>query len=234
MSQEHLLALSTLCRVCGAPFKNKKGPLGRKHSCSDRRTDLLDVFEVNIGSDSPNLHPPSFCHSCNNIMYHARRKAKSGETEYTPKKVIATWHDHSEHHCPVCIRVSTHSVGGRPKKQVYTPGRPPMGSVHTIVKHISMIAPPSLYERGTIKSNNHILDCPICLDIPDRPIELKHCGSLLCADCLCQWLHTSKCPTCPCCFSEHISELDIEIPSPVTLRALSGLEVTCCHCNKRG
>ena len=108
MSQEHLLALSKLCRVCGAPFKNKKGPLGCKHPCSNRRTDLLDVFEINISSDSPSAY------------------------------------------------------------------------------------------------------------------------------CLCQWLHTSQSPTCPCCFSQHISEPDIEIPSPVTLRALGSLEVTCCHCNKRG
>ncbi len=122
MSEEHLIALSNHCRVCGSPFRNKKGSQGRRHSCSDRKVDLLEVFGIDINEDVDSIHPQSYCHRCNNIIYHTFKKTRDGR-EYNPMKVIATWSAHSAN-CSVCSSDRTRSVGGRPRKQVYAPGRP--------------------------------------------------------------------------------------------------------------
>ena len=105
MSQEHLVALSQHCRVCGSRFKTRKGPQSRTFSCSDRH------------DDSEATHPKSYCHSCNNIIYHTHKKAQCGK-EYNPHKVIAQWLAHSDNNCSVCESSSTPNVGGRPKKQL--------------------------------------------------------------------------------------------------------------------
>lgn len=114
MSQEHILALAKHCRICGNPFTKRKGVGDRRFSCSDRKNDLQEVFGIKVDNDVEALHPHSYCHPCNNIIYHTRKKSREGKT-YNPRKVIVTWSAHSEHNCLVCKNISTHSVGGRPK-----------------------------------------------------------------------------------------------------------------------
>ncbi len=123
MSEEHLVALSHHCRVCGSPFRNKKGPQGCRRSCSDRKVALLEVFGIDINEDVEAIHPQLYCPPCNNIIYHTFKKARDGR-KYNPMKVIATWSAHSDINCSVCSSESTRKVGGRPRKQVYAPGRP--------------------------------------------------------------------------------------------------------------
>ncbi len=235
MSQEHLLALAKHCRVCGNPFTKRKGVGCRRFSCSERKNDLQEVFGITVDNDLEALHPPSYCHPCNNIIYHTRKKSKEGKT-YNPRKVIVTWSAHSEHNCQVCLNISNHSVGGRPKKQVYTPGRPSKGSFLSVIQHIRSIAPPSFCQQETAISPHSFSNCPVCLEIVDRPIELKcGSGSLVCADCLCKWLHVSQTTSCPCCYSDHLNDLDsIHPPTEMTLEALGSIEVTCYLCKKRG
>ena len=59
MDDEHLVALSKHCRVCGSYFRNKKGPQGHKYSCSDRKVDLLEVFGIEVNEDVDAIHPQS-------------------------------------------------------------------------------------------------------------------------------------------------------------------------------
>ncbi len=61
MSQEHLEAL------CSGLWISLKGPSGRRYVCSDRHDDLLEVFGIDV---SDLIHPKTYCHPCNNIIYH--------------------------------------------------------------------------------------------------------------------------------------------------------------------
>ncbi len=237
MSQEHLAGLFRHCRVCGSPFTNKKGPSGRRYVCSDRHGDLLEVFGIDVKNDlEEEIHPQSYCHPCNNIIYHTHKTASDGKL-YNPKKVIATWSDHTEHDCPVCTSVRTHSLGGWPKKQ-FKSGRPARGSFQLAIQHIKLIAPSTFCKQeAVIPPSQGCFDCtcPICLQIIDKPIELTTCKRLVCADCLCQWLQLSQTTSCPCCYTAHLNDLDtIHSPSEITLTALGSIEVTCCVCRKHG
>ncbi len=69
----------------------------------------------------------------------------------------------------------------------------------------------------------------------NEPIELTTCRNLICADCLCQWLITSPSMSCPCCPSNHLSNLNTIKPgSDITLRAMGTMEVICNLCMKKG
>ncbi len=233
MSEEHWVELSKHCRVCGSFFKKKKGSQNRKISCSGHKADLLNVFKIEIDTDLEDIHPPSFCHSCNNIIYHTKRKASSG-TPYYPTITISTWYVHSEQNCVVCTGASTHSVGGRPKKQ-NNPGRPGKNSFQSAITHVKSIAPPAFCQQNNVITQHDIFDCPICLEIVNKPIELKECNNLVCADCLCKCLEISRTPSCPCCHLDHLYDLNlITSPPEVTLKAIGSIEVTCCACTKQG
>ncbi len=106
----------------------------------------------------------------------------------------------------LCSSDVIHSVGGRPSKRVYKPGRPLVSINHQT--HPSNSSP----EKVVAGFSN----CPVCLE---RPIELKSCDRIVCADCLCTWLQVSQTTSCP---------------SEITLKALETLEVTCSDCAKRG
>ena len=188
-----------------------------------------------MNEDVDAIHPQSYCHPCNNIIYHTIKHTRDGK-DYNPQKTIATWSAHSVN-CSVCLSVSTHSVGGRPKKQSYTPGRPAKGSFQSAIKHIKSIAPPTICQQESVVASQSFFDCPVCLYILDRPIELQLCGRLACAGCLCRWLQVSQSPSCPFCHlkTDHLSDLEnINPPSEITLRALECIEVTCSKCSKQG
>ncbi len=230
MNQEHLGALAKHCRVCGSHYKNKKG---RAYSCSERKVDILKVFGIDISEDVETTHPQSYCKQCNNIMYNTAKKAMDGR-QYNPRKVIASWSAHSEDNCLVCSSCSTHSIGGRPRKQLYAPGRPAKGSFRSCIQYVHTIAPPTFCQQATVIAPHDIFECPLCLHIVDKPIELA-CGSLVCAGCLCERLRVSQSLSCPCCHSEHLDDFTtIHPPSEITLRALGNMEVTCSMCAKRG
>ena len=117
MSEEHLVALSHHCRVCGSPFRNKKGPQGCRRSCLDIKVALLEVFGIDINEDVEAIHPQLYCPPCNNIIYHTFKKARN-RREYNPMKVIATWSAHNDINCSVCSSESTRKVSRRPRKQL--------------------------------------------------------------------------------------------------------------------
>ena len=162
--------------MCGGHFKQKKGPgaQARQYSCSDNQIDLEEIFGIKVTEDSPTVHPPSYCNRCQNIIYFTRKASREGSI-YKPRKLeVAAWCEHGEGVCSVCEDHSSHKVGGRPKKRVYAPGRPKRGSVQSVVRHIKTIAPPTFCQHRGAISENDFFNCPICLQLIERPKPRLH------------------------------------------------------------
>ena len=83
---------------------------------------------------------------------------------------------------------------------------PPLLS--TLIKHIQVIASATITDPGCprppVTPDNlsclSKLECPICLEILSRPIELP-CSVLACAECAIEWLKVSGTVLRPCCHS---------------------------------
>ena len=79
------------------------------------------------------------------------------------------------------------------------------------------------------------LECPICSNELNRPIELVTCGQHVCADCCCEWLRTTNTLSCPCCYyGEHFSDTfsSIRPASSLVLKLMGGLQTVCRECNQ--
>ena len=135
------------------------------------------------------------------------------------------------------VMTTYHTYGGRPQKQAYAPGRPKNSSPQSAIRHVKAIAPPAIDQRDLISVHNDIFDCPICQEVVERPVELTECGSVVCAECLCEWLRVPReqWSACPCCYSLHLAQLEtIKPASDIILRAIGGMEVSCALCSERG
>ena len=240
MSSDHVRALARLCRVCGRGSclgKRKKGARTRQYPCAESKDDLLETYGIDTSNDAYTIHPQSFCHPCYNIIYFSKKAKKEGK-EYNPKTVVATtWSEHSEVNCTICEDYTSHAFGGRPHKNTYTPGRPKNSSALSALRHIRSVAPPSLGQRDALTHRGNSFECPICQEVLQRPMELTKCGSVVCAECLCQWLREPReqWSACPCCYSVHLDDLEsIKPASDIVLKALGCMEVSCALCSKRG
>lgn len=59
----HTNELKKVCRVCGKRLSKAKGR-DRSYLVSDNNKELAEVFGIDASSDSPDIHPVNFCHSC--------------------------------------------------------------------------------------------------------------------------------------------------------------------------
>ncbi len=77
------------------------------------------------------------------------------------------------------------------------------------------------------------LECPICYDIVNRPVEMP-CGKLACTDCVVEWVLVASGIPCPCCFDDTPLDQSCFHPPPtVILKLLSSLVVICEKCGER-
>ncbi len=187
MNEDHISGLNKLCRVCGA--KLAKGKSARQYGCMKYTTDLNEIFSIDVSLDLPHIHPSNFCHPCKNIIYHCKKAVKEDRTNKI-RKHIQTWEDHHEEGCLVCDPQPAKL--GRPKKTAVS-GRPPIISPQSAITYIKKIAPAQLTNRNQITAIHLLSDfqCPLCLSLLDRPIELTACRNYVCAECCCQWLRLS-------------------------------------------
>lgn len=132
-------------------------------------TDLNDTFSIDVNLDLPHKHPSKFCHPCKSIIYSCKKAAKEDRI-IERRKVVHVWQDHHGEECPVCFPLP--DQGGRPKKRVIL-GRPPILAPISAARHIMKIAPAKLASREHITVPANLDDeCPLCLDMLVRPIEL--------------------------------------------------------------
>ena len=105
--------------------------------------------------------------------------------------------------------------------------------------HAQKIAPPQLCpplvehaEEQSLPTEE--LTCPICVNIVERPIQLTSCSSIVCCQCLSQWLNITDDIKCPCCYGDHLKDFDtVKQPSQLFLSILGQLVVICKACQKK-
>ena len=196
----------------------------------------MEVFYISIESDSPDIHPQFFCHSCK-IVQH---KASSAVKQYQHMTVVFEgWCTHAEDSCQVCEHYHLLQRRGRPKKVKRTAGQPPTISPRYCVDHIREIVPPTLAPLAEVDVCTHHnqgalteLTCLICCGVLDSPVEIVRCQSVVCVECLCSWLQHSNDLAFPCRCDHHLREYSTGIRSASTLilHLLRSLCVICGRC----
>ena len=174
---DHRDALERLCRVCGRLVVTKAMKV--KHLCADFKEQLLEVFKIDTVSDSPDIHPQFFCHSCKIVLL----KASNAVKQYQHRTVVFEgWCNHVESSCRVCEHYCSFQQKGRPKKVKRTAGRPPAISPRYCVEHVRDVAPPLLAPLTNVdicQHHNQVapteLTCVICCGILSRPVEIVLC-----------------------------------------------------------
>ena len=190
------------------------------------------MFGVDTTEDSPTAHPQVFCHACKIVL------GKAQSEEYKHKTVVFEgWSEHDDDSCSVCQHFESLQKGGRPKKAQHMTGRPRNDSPRYCIQHIRDIAPPAPHHADVAICENHQvvdlgeLECPICCDTIQRPVELVDCCTMVCADCCCTWLEYSTNTNCPCCHGDHLRNFrSIRQASPLILSILASLCVVCGKC----
>ena len=229
----HITALERLCRVCGKSTITKS--MKTKHLCSEYDESLISVFGIDITHDSHTAHPQQFCHACKLVLHKAQSEGYKHRTV-----VFEEWSEHSDTSCSVCQHFESIQKGGRPKKVQHTTGRPCNDSPRYCIQAIQDIAPPammpSIHTNATICEEHQAVDlreleCPICCDTLQRPVELVDCCTVVSADCCCTWLEYSTSTNCPCCHGDHLCNFSsVRQASPLLLSVLASLCVVCVKC----
>ena len=114
-SAYHAAGLHKLCRVCGDSLARA---FRVQHRCAEEKhtKNLMKVFGIDVSTDDPSIHPESFCHKCQNVIYVAVKRADEGR-EYTPRVILFDrWVEHSADGCSVCQHISKVQRGGSKKK----------------------------------------------------------------------------------------------------------------------
>lgn len=233
MSNElHFEALSTLCRICAKSIKRHRVT----YKCCEYTELIRTVFKVNALEDDASIHPHNFCHYCYLTIQHA---IVAPGQKYTHTVSVYTWEPHTSD-CNTCNQVQQIKKGGRPQKRKR--GRPKQdGGYRTIIKFIRSVTPPSYWPNEVRWSpvleprsaSVSAITCPICLDIVDQPMELIPCNSHICSTCLCSALEASKEPSCPCCYTDHLSDSSTIRPvTPIVNNLIINTIFTCPSCNR--
>ena len=75
----HAAGLHKLCRVCGDSLARA---FRVQHRCAEEKhtKNLMKVFGIDVSTDDPSIHPESFCHKCQNVIYVALKRADEGRS----------------------------------------------------------------------------------------------------------------------------------------------------------
>ena len=229
-----------MCRVCGrlllTAAAKKNCHNAYVYKCTEHRDRLLQVYYIDVNHDHSAIHPNYFCHSCYLAFYHAD---KVGPT-YTPTVSLHTWEEHQARDCNTCNLLQKAQKGGRPPKKKIV-GRPTPHSYHSLVKRIDAVAPASFWPLEKHRYMNldqsnacNTIACCICLEVPDRPVELTTCNNFVCCYCVCRHLEVSKALSCSCCYDDHLHDFTtIRAIAPLVHDAIGNLIYLCPSCNKR-
>ncbi|XP_077983263.1 V(D)J recombination-activating protein 1-like [Glandiceps talaboti] len=208
----HVDLLRKHCRICGSKFA------GTKYDCASFTSELQQCFNVYVESDEIDMHPDKFCKNCKRAI---ERNHSSTPVRVRKVPVCIEWRKHSRNECVVC---EYYGKRGRKKKVVTTTnitqshlGPIPHGKINevdvttghaatanSIMHRVNEVcgakyrAKEPLHQARFSGYNSTDLDCQICKETLDQPVQLLcQRNHLFCSDCLKEWLRTS--PTCPLC-----------------------------------
>ena len=197
--------------------------------CKDYNEELKETFSIDIQGDLPTTHPTHFCQACKGAVYNYQQR---GVTLQKP----VSWKPHSDT-CDTCSRAAAMRTGGRPTRDC---GRPAACSRRSIISHLKKVSLPSFHPETSehaplsFTAPPHYgvslddITCPICLSIPNQPVELTDCAALVCSSCLTSWLF--ECDDnlpCPCCHRNLTDTNDIRRVPSVVQQLLEGILVSC-------
>lgn len=143
---------------------------------------------------------PAFTH--NTFLMLVRMSSTKLRQRGTNTRLFLLWVGvNSDSSCYVCQHFDALSKGGRPKKVRHATGRPANNSPRYCAQTIRAIAPsafvsthhttPSICEDHAVVDLRQ-LQCPICCEVLQCPVELVDCHNVVCAECYCSWLQYSN------------------------------------------
>ena len=187
--QQHMIALESLCRVCG-------GPINQPRPCKDHSEALYAAFNVDPAADRPQIHPRCFCKRCYSVLQRYNKAEEDGKVFLHSVEPVE-WCAHSAGFCSVCEVIETKRKGGRPPKARKGRGRPTTSTssdLRNALAEAIKCAPPSYFPKNQKRAflstipprlglNTSDVECSICWELLDRPVQTQ-CGSVICLMCV--------------------------------------------------
>ena len=113
----HRDVLIGLCRICGERARRKYEKTIPK-LCVDYKSDIIQVYRLNINGDDADRHPTRMCNRCYTVMKKALRTKDVDILDNASHRVTTDsfWSLHTEQSCNVCTHYAAQDKGGRPAK----------------------------------------------------------------------------------------------------------------------
>ena len=104
--ENHLKALSNLCRICGQrALKRQEIKLKKKAPKIECHAGLIKLyFAIDINNDVEGIHPTIACHACFTKLSDSKKANRTISLEKIEKdkKSVFTYEKHSDDECKVC------------------------------------------------------------------------------------------------------------------------------------
>ena len=125
----HQDSLTGLCRICGERARRKYEKTIPK-LCVDYKSDIIQVYRLNINGDDIDRHPTKICNRCYTVMKKALRTKDVNILDNASQRVTTDsfWSLHTEQSCSVCTHYVAQDKGGRPAKDRWLKKRQHDGS----------------------------------------------------------------------------------------------------------
>ena len=125
----HQDSLTGLCRICGERARRKYEKTIPK-LCVDYKSDIIQVYRLNINGDDIDRHPTKICNRCYTVMKKALRTKDVNILDNASQRVTTDsfWLLHTEQNCRVCTHYVAQDKGGRPAKDRWLKKRQHNGS----------------------------------------------------------------------------------------------------------
>ena len=125
----HQDSLTGLCRICGERARRKYEKTIPK-LCVDYKSDIIQVYRLNINGDDIDRHPTKICNRCYTVMKKALRTKDVNILDNASQRVTTDsfWSLHTEQSCSACTHYVAQDKGGRPAKDRWLKKRQHDGS----------------------------------------------------------------------------------------------------------
>ena len=113
----HQDSLTGLCRICGERARRKYEKTIPK-LCVDYKSDIIQVYRLNINGDDTDKHPTRMCNRCYTVMKKSLRTKDVNILDNVSQRVTTDsfWSLHTEQSCSVCTHYVAQDKEGRPAK----------------------------------------------------------------------------------------------------------------------